>query len=99
MTDKYYFLGGEDHLRLVLGAHGFWDSRWHYGFSFYSPKRERYIHAKFSKSEYINARECVEVEFKYQGMRRPVRVYFSKNPKNNNVYIWQLHTDTRLDLL
>jgi len=98
---KYDFMGGEHHLRLVLGAHGFWTSRWHCGFSFYSPARQKYMHIKIYRyqQDIINNYVLIQLRVNLKTRVKDLLLLMNKTESRGNSEIWHVMTGTRLDLL
>jgi hypothetical protein len=97
----YDFIGGEHHLRLVLGAHGFWNSRWHCGFSFYSSAWQKYLHIKVYRQDFVGPTpgRYVLVEIRSNEKITVKHLLMSMTHCKGNVHLWRSVTGTRLDLL
>jgi hypothetical protein len=99
MTDnRYGFLGGENHLRLIIGAEDFWqdDVQGTYGFRFHS-HRVGIVHVTFQTWE-LASYPCVKTELK---INRYCRMAFfeAEVMTDYNKTKWFDLTGTRLDLL
>jgi hypothetical protein len=97
--DRYSFLGGENHLRLVLGAEGFWQERVKrtHGFEFHSHK-SGIIWASFQPVEFLAGYPCVRAQLITSDHVRMV-FFEAGNLTIFNKMKWLDVTGTRLDLL
>jgi len=95
--DRYDFLGGENHLRLVLGASGFWYLSDKLGFHFYTSDNVQ-VEVEF----YQNAK-CPEIyifcDISRNGFYNHIGARFIKLYGHHNKALWKKLTHTRLDLL
>jgi hypothetical protein len=93
--DRYDFLGGENHLRLVLGAYGFWYRCERFGFKFLCPRTARVINIEFCKSNWLDGYSC---EVSRGEITYHAGVIFGRDCYEHNVKIFKCVTGASIDL-
>jgi len=95
MTDRYNFLGGENHLRLVLGAYGFWYRCERFGFNFLCPRTSIIINIEFRKHDWLIGYSCDVIR---QGYIHHASISFEHDCYERNVKVFKYFTGASIDL-
>jgi hypothetical protein len=93
--DRYDFLGGENHLRLVLGASGFWHRGERFGFNFSCPRKSVIIKIEFCKHDWLSGYSCDVI---LPGAIHHAGIWFGNDCYERNVKVFKSLTGVSIDL-